>query len=236
MYSNKYTLIYAIGISILTAILLAFAAEGLRPYQEANIKLDVKTSILRAVHETSTERDYLEKTYRENVRELVVNSKGDTISDIKATDIVLKKELDKPVHERRLPLYIYTGADTKKKYIIPLQGKGLWGPIYGFISLEDDFNTVYGTYFSHKSETPGLGAEIAEKPFQDQFQGKEIMGDSQQFVSVRVVKENTKVPYGPEHVVDGITGGTITSQGTDQMLLKGLEPYLSYFAKIKSES
>jgi Na+-transporting NADH:ubiquinone oxidoreductase subunit C len=235
VYSNKYTFIYAIVLSAITAILLAFAAEGLKPFQDANIKLDAKTSILRSVRETSIDRDTLEKIYSKQVQELVINSAGAILQDINPSDIKLKEELDKPASERQLPLYVYTGNDGKARYIIPMQGVGLWGPIYGFISIEDDFNTVYGTYFSHKSETPGLGAEIAEKPFQDQFKGKKILDTNHQFVSVHVVKKNAKVPFAKENKVDGISGGTITSNGTDTMLSKCIEPYLAYFNSIKSE-
>lgn len=236
MHSNKYTFIYAIVISVITAILLAFASEGLKPYQDANIKLDVKTSILRSVRETSVDRDTLEKIYGNQVRELVVNSTGEILPDLIPSEIKLKEELDKPATDRHLPLYVYTGKDGKERFIIPMQGTGLWGPIYGYISIEKDFDTVYGTYFSHKSETPGLGAEIAEKPFQDQFRGKKIKDTNQQFVSVHVVKKNAKVSFADENRVDGISGGTITSTGTDKMLSKCIEPYLAYFEKLKSES
>jgi Na+-transporting NADH:ubiquinone oxidoreductase subunit C len=216
--------------------LLALASEGLKPYQEANIKLDTKTSILRSVRETTTERELIEKIYAEKVQELVINSVGEEIAEIQSGDVVLKEELEKPVKDRHLALYIFTGDDAKKRYIIPMQGTGLWGPLYGFISIEDDFNTVYGAFFSHKSETPGLGAEIAEKPFQDQFHGKKIMAADNSFISVHVVKKAAKVSFGNEHRVDGISGGTITSNGTDLMLKTCIEPYLPYFEKLKSAS
>jgi Na+-transporting NADH:ubiquinone oxidoreductase subunit C len=236
VHSNKYTFLFAIVISVVTAVLLAFAAQGLKPFQDANIKLDIKTSILRSVRETATDRDTIEKIYAATVEELVITTDGQEIKDAKANSIILKKEFEKPEKDRHLALYIYTNAEGKKHYVIPMQGAGLWGPIYGYISIENDFNTVYGAYFSHKSETPGLGAEIAEAPFQNQFQGKKIMGDDQNFVSVHVVKKTAKVSYGPEHRVDGISGGTITSNGTDQMLKKCIAPYLPYFEKIKNES
>lgn len=231
MHSNRYTFIYAIVLSVITAVLLAFASEGLKPFQDANIALDKKTSILRAVRVTDTERATIEKIYAERVKELVVNNKGEELSGVTTSEIVLKDELAKPVDQRRLPLYIYTGDDGKKRYIVPLQGVGLWGPIWGYISIEDDFNTVYGAFFGHKSETPGLGAEIAEKPFQVQFQGKKIMGNDNNFVSVHVMKKAVKSDLGPEHRVDGISGGTITSNGTDKMLKEWLEPYLGWFGK-----
>jgi len=234
VHGNRYTFIYAIVLSLITAVLLAFAAEGLKPYQEANIKLDVKTSILRSVRETSTDRAVIEKTYATSVEELVLNASGELVPDVKANSIVMKDELEKAVAERHLPLYIFTGQDQKKRYIMPLQGLGLWGPIWGYISIEDDFNTVYGAFFAHKSETPGLGAEIAEKPFQKQFEGKKIMSDDNHFVSVHVVKKAAKVDYGNEHRVDAISGGTITSTGTDKMLKSDIEFYLPYFTKIKN--
>lgn len=236
MHSNRYTFIYAALISVITAVLLAFASEGLKPAQEANIALDKKTSILRSVRFAGTKRADIEKTYGDHVKELVVNSKGEELSDVKTADIVLKAELQKPVDQRRLPLYIYTGDDGKKYYVVPMSGVGLWGPIWGYISIEGDFNTVYGAFFDHKSETPGLGAEIAEKPFQVQFQGKKIMGDDNNFVSVRVVKKTAKIEVGPEHRVDAISGGTITSTGTDKMIRDWLEPYLGYFEKEKGKS
>ncbi len=236
MHSNKYTFLFAIGISVITAILLAFAAEGLRPLQEANIKLDIKTSILRSIRETTTNRDTIEKIYAEKVEALVINSAGEVISDGHADEIVLKDEFAKPVADRQLPLYVFNESDSIQLYIIPMQGTGLWGPIYGYISIENDFNTVYGAFFSHKSETPGLGAEIAEKPFQDQFQGKKIMSADNFFISVRVVKKAAKTTFSNEHRVDGISGGTITSNGADQMLQKSIEPYLKYFDKLKNAS
>ena len=116
-----------------------------------------------------------------------------------------------------------------------MQGLGLWGPLWGWISLEDDFNTVYGAFFSHKSETPGLGAEISERPFQQQFEGKKIMSQDNNFVSVHVVKPSAKVSYGIEHRVDGVSGGTITSNGTDAMLKNAIEPYLAYFRTLTQQ-
>lgn len=232
MHSNRYTFLYAIAISVITAVALAMTAEGLKPAQEANIALDKKTSILRSVRIRDTERAAIEKIYAERVTELVVNHKGEEISGVDAFDIVLKDELAKPADQRQLPLYIYTGDDGRKRYVVPMQGVGLWGPIWGYISIEDDFDTVYGAYFDHKSETPGLGAEISERAFQQQFEGKKIMS-ADRFVSVRVVKQAAKIELGPEHRVDGISGGTITSNGTDKMLEVCVGGYLGYFGKVK---
>ena len=235
MHSNRYTFLFAAAISVITAILLAFTSESLKPLQEANVALDKKTSILRSVRFEGTDRTVIENTYASQVQEMVVNSKGEEVSGVKTEDIVVKNELAKPVGDRNLPLYVYSGEADKKYYVIPLYGTGLWGPIWGYIAIENDFNTVYGSFFDHKSETHGLGAEIAEKPFQQQFQGKKIMDDDNQFISVNVVKAAAKVSFGDEHRVDAISGGTITSTGTDKMLKVCMEPYLAYFNKLKTK-
>lgn len=232
MHSNKYTFIYAIVISVITAIALSIASEYLKPFQEANIALDRKTQILHSVGIKTKLRSEIEKIYSSSVQELVLDSKGSQLKDLSTSQIFLKDEINKPMENRRLPLYVYTAEDNQKYYVIPVRGSGLWGPIWGYISVESDFNTIHGTTFDHKAETPGLGAEISQDLFQDQFIGKKIMQDNS-FVSVRVIKKGEHLDVGPEHIVDGITGGTITSRGTDVMLKNCIEPYLTYFNTIK---
>lgn len=224
---------YATAISVLTAIILAFFSESLKPAQQANVALDKQINILRSVRLVNADRKQVQEIFQRRVRKLVVNNKGEELAGLDPDAIVLKDEVNKPAAERRLPLYIYTGEDGRKYYIIPTYGVGLWGPIWGYIALEDDFNTVYGATFDHKGETPGLGAEIAEAEFQEQFRGKKIMSESNTFVSVRVVKPTEKTDFSEEHRVDGISGGTITSRGTDAMLKNCIEPYLAYFEKQK---
>ncbi|MPR34854.1 NADH:ubiquinone reductase (Na(+)-transporting) subunit C [Salmonirosea aquatica] len=230
MHSNQYTLVYAAVLSILTAVVLAVAAEGLKPMQDENLALDTRSNILKAVRLDYTDRARINETYETAIEERVVNTAGEVLEE-KPVQIDLKNQINKEPAERKLPLYIYTGEGGKKYYIIPLRGTGLWGPIWGYVSLADDFNTVYGAYFDHKGETPGLGAEIAEAPFQNQFEGKKIMDDGK-FVSVNVWKTTYKSPLGNEHRVDAISGGTITSNGTDAMLKNCIAPYVSYFEKI----
>jgi Na+-transporting NADH:ubiquinone oxidoreductase subunit C len=236
VHSNSYTLLYAAAISVVTAIILAVTSEGLKPLQEANVALDTKKNILRSVRIASDDRATIEQTYNANVQEMVVNSAGEVVPDASAKAIRLKDQVNKTPGERLLPLYVYTGEAGKKYYVVPVYGVGLWGPIWGYVALEDDFNTVYGAFFDHKGETPGLGAEISEKPFQEQFQGKEILSDQDQFVSVHVVKPADKFDLGTEHRVDGISGGTITSRGVDAMLKNCIEPYLGYFESVKSST
>ena len=116
-----------------------------------------------------------------------------------------------------------------------MQGKGLWGNIYGNLALEDDFNTVGGAVFTHDQETPGLGAEIAEKPFQEQFIGKKIFDENGKFTSILVTKGGIKMlPQNMQiHGVDAISGGTITSKGVSAMLKDDLQNYVAFFKNQK---
>lgn len=123
---------------------------------------------------------------------------------------------------RQLPVYVCAMEDGSEYYIFPLRGKGLWGPIWGYISLEKDMNTVYGAVFDHKSETPGLGADINKEWFQLNFRGKKIYTDNT-FKSIEVAKVGTVEPSA--YSVDGISGGTITSKGVQAMLHDCLEGY-----------
>ena len=132
-----------------------------------------------------------------------------------------------------MPLYI-SNIDGSEKYIIPLRGTGLWGPIWGYISLDNDMNTVYGAVFDHKAETPGLGAEINRDFFEKPFNGKRIFDLEGDFVSIAVVKGGAK--ENDYHGVDGISGGTITSDGVTAMLKERLEKYLPYFENKMKEN
>jgi Na+-transporting NADH:ubiquinone oxidoreductase subunit C len=234
VHSNRYTFIYAAILTVITAILLALSSEGLKPAQEANIALEKKMNILNAVRFKSTDKKEIEAAYTKQVRALVVNSAGDEVPGINAFDIVLKNESEKAPEKRNLPIYIVTADDGKRYYVLPMLGVGLWGPIWGYLSLEEDFNTVYGSYFDHKGETPGLGAEISTDIFQDQFKGKKMFDSNSKFVSVRVIKLGSKPEVGEESYVHGISGGTITSAGTDKMIMNWVQQYIPYFSKHKS--
>ena len=132
-----------------------------------------------------------------------------------------------------MPLYI-SNIDGSEKYIIPLRGTGLWGPIWGYISLDNDMNTVYGAVFDHKAETPGLGAEINRDFFEKPFNGKRIFDLEGDFVSIAVIKGGAK--ENDYHGVDGISGGTITYDGVTAMLKERLDKYLPYFENKMKEN
>ncbi len=233
MHNNRYTFLFAIGISVVTAVILVLIAQQLKPLQEANVALDNRKNILKSVLVTEVEPDAVNKAYEGSVQEMIINSVGEIIEGIDVDDVDMKKEVAKSPDDRQLPLYVFTAEGGEKSYIVPLRGVGLWGPIWGYVSLRNDFNTIHGATFDHKGETPGLGAEITEPFFQDQFQGKKVLDGEGKFVSVNVMKSTMKSELSSNNRVDGISGGTITSDGTDEMLKNCIEPYLSYFNKLK---
>jgi Na+-transporting NADH:ubiquinone oxidoreductase subunit C len=131
-----------------------------------------------------------------------------------------------------MPIYVIN-KDGRKLYVFPLFGSGLWGNLYGNMALDADFSTIFGVTFSHDKETPGLGAEITENFFTSQFEGKELFDDAGNFTSIQVVKGGAStLPADQQiHGVDGISGGTITSVGVDDMIRDVMEAYLPYIEK-----
>lgn len=237
-FSNLYIFSFSAIMVIIVAALLSFVSEELRPMQERNVELEKKTDILRSVNKTegmaeAENKDaFVADQFNEFISEsFLVNSSGDVV-DGNAFDVTkeLKAEYDKPVDQRSLPVFIYNDEQGNKKYIIPVRGKGLWGQIWGYVAINDDLNTIYGTVFDHAKETPGLGAEINQDWFMDEFKGKKIFDDKGEFISVEVVKGGGADPADP-HAVDAISGGTITSKGLEDMLRDSLGPYVKFFKK-----
>ncbi|MCD4680486.1 MAG: NADH:ubiquinone reductase (Na(+)-transporting) subunit C [Bacteroidales bacterium] len=224
-YSNLYIFTYSSVLVIIIATLLSFTAFKLKPLQEKNIEIKKERDILSSIGVVSTAKnaDDLFKTHV--IRNIVINSKGVEI-DGDAFNISHKKELEKPVDERLYPLF-ECQFDGQKIFITPVWGIGMWGPIWGYIALEDDFNTIYGVSFASEAETPGLGAEIDTKSFQAPFKGKKIFDESGKFVSVSIIKGGA--PPGDIHGVDAISGGTITSLALQKTIFGCLDSYVTYF-------
>ena len=168
---NTYTIIYTSVMVIAVAFILAFAAIGLKPAQERNIAIDKMSQILNSVNIASTPENAQELYGKYIDDSFIINSKGE-LAKGESFSINIADQLKLPENRQTLPVFIYTDNNESPKYIIPLSGSGLWGPIWGYISVENDGNTVYGAYFAHQGETPGLGAEIEKPQFQEQFQGK----------------------------------------------------------------
>jgi Na+-transporting NADH:ubiquinone oxidoreductase subunit C len=227
-FSNKYIFLFSAVMVIVVATLLSLAATLLQPRQEKNLEIEKKKSMLESINIPATTQN-TEELYDKYIKEsFVLNAKGETVTGVDAFTVVLKNEQKKNLDKQYLPVFRASSADGEKVIILPVEGKGLWGPVYGYVSLKADMNTIYGVTFDHKGETPGLGAEINTTLFEHQFLGKKFF-DNDKFVSIGVIKGGAR--DGDLHGVDAISGGTITSKGLEKMLLDCIAKYNDYLIK-----
>lgn len=206
--SNTYIILYSTVMVVIVAVLLAVAALALKPRQDANDLNEKKRNILASLSAEGESYDQFIDAY-------VVDAEGQrTDGDVFA----LLNDLPTAFAEGKFP--VFEARDGRM--VIPVTGNGLWGPIWGYMALEKDMNTVAGIIMAHKGETPGLGAEIATPKYQANFVGKTIF-EGDKFVSVTLRKGGAK---DPAHEVDAVSGGTKTSDGVTAMLYNSLSHYL----------
>jgi Na+-transporting NADH:ubiquinone oxidoreductase subunit C len=214
---------------ILVAAILSVAAINLKPFQARNVEIEKKQNILASVNIETSASD-AEEIYSEKiVSSYLVNVEGENVEG-DAFNVDLQKERMVPLENRRFPIF-ECNIEGGVKYILPMRGAGLWGPIWGYVSMDEDLNTIYGASFDHAGETPGLGAEISTKNFQQPFKGKKIFDENGALISITVAKSNETAPAS--HKVDAISGGTITSKGLQNMLSVEFNHYKAFFLKHK---
>lgn len=231
MQSKTYTLLFALVVTLICSVLLASAATLLKPLQDENIQIDIKTNILSVLGllpEDYVEPAELLELYKKNVTSFVVDTDGNPVEGVSAYD------LDPKSDPELLPVFTREENGEVVAYCIPIQGKGLWSTIKGYISLEHDLNTVKDiTFYSH-GETPGLGGEIEQEWFTSNYQGKEILDMDGDLVSVTIVKGKVRPDAkNPEHLVDGMSGATLTGNGINIFLKATLERYEPYFKTVR---
>lgn len=227
---NTYTIIYATIVVVIVAFLLAFVSKALEPQSQANERIDKKKQILASLGKRDLKKAAIEAAYAEYiVADKIVNREGEILSEGEEKDQAGFQVGLADISDDCLPVYVCQ-LDGATKYVFPLSGRGLWGSIWGYIALDDDLRTVYGAYFSHASETAGLGARITEEAFQAQFIGKKIVGEKGSDISLSVVKKITN----PDAEIAAITGATLTSNGLNDMLHEGLAAY-GKFLNLESE-
>ncbi|MDD2560002.1 MAG: NADH:ubiquinone reductase (Na(+)-transporting) subunit C [Bacteroidales bacterium] len=232
--SNTYTFIYASVMVILVAAALALTNGLLKEKHNKNSEIDKMTQILRSI-KVEADKNNAENLFEQNIKSAyILNSAGQVVNESpeSAFSVEISKEVIKPLEERQLPVY-EAQLEGKTLYILPVYGAGLWGPIWGYISLESDRNTIFAVSFSHSGETPGLGAEITTEPFQAPFSGKVLYKDGD-FRSIAVLKSGQK--SDSQDAVDAISGGTITSKGVEDMLLACLGAYKAFFEQVEAEN
>ena len=237
---NSYTLIFAVVMVLVVGALLAFTASSLKPRITENERFEKQQNILYAMGVNENVEgavnfiptNKVEAEFSKYIKEQLVIQNGEVKKDSSACLINLKGELSKDISERKLPLFVGE-KEGKDYYIIPLYGKGLWDAIWGFVALDSEY-VVQGVYFDHKGETPGLGANIKERYFMDDFTGEEIMNGTE-YGGITVAKGNND-PLNErknDGKVDAIAGATITGNGVTAMINSTVKLYIPYLKDIK---
>lgn len=242
--SNVYTILFAIVMVIVVGGLLAFTASALRPKIDENQRLEKQQNILYAMGVNDNDAssaifvstDKAPELFKKYITKQLVIEGGKTTENAEAYLIDVKKEQAsaKAGNIRRLPLFIGE-KEGKTYYIAPIRGKGLWDAIWGYIAMDKNM-VVQGAYFDHKGETAGLGANIKQRFFMDDFIGEHLMSNGK-FKGIRVAKGNNdpKNTDKNDNEVDAIAGATITGDGVSAMLKSELSQYVPYFETLKNQ-
>ena len=233
--SNTYQILYAAVMVLIVGTVLAFIYMALKPKQNENIANDTRKQIMSALHIATPSDDQVKETYEKYIiQDLLVDMEGNIVDSAQnvAFDVDMKKKVK--LAERQLPVMKCRLDDGSIKYVLPVYGAGLWGPIWGYIAMNDDGNTIYGANFSHEGETPGLGARIADQDFQDKFVDKHLFKEGE-YKGVVVLKRGQKSTTGAEQI-DALTGATITSRGVSDMLADCLAPYEAFLKRLQGNN
>jgi Na+-transporting NADH:ubiquinone oxidoreductase subunit C len=241
--SNSYTMIFAIAMVFVVGSLLAFLASSLKPTIKENERVEKQQNILYAMGVNENDESSAnfvstkvagEKFQKYIKKQLVLE--GNKISeseDAYLIDVKKQQANAKNGKVRKLPLFVGE-KDGKTFYVAPIRGKGLWDAIWGYVSMDENM-IVRGAYFDHKGETPGLGANIKQRYFMDDFIGEHLISESGDFKGITVAKGNND-PNNEEktdYEVDAIAGATITGDGVSAMIKKDLAMYVPYFKTLK---
>lgn len=241
--SNVYTVLFATGMVVIVGTLLAFTASYFKGQITENKRIEKQQNILYAMgvnenDETSVEfvsKSIVGKEFSKYITKQFVITGIEAIEDPNAYLIDIKKEAaaaKDPNYTRRLPLFMGE-KDGATFYIIPVRGKGLWDAIWGYVALDTNL-VVQGVFFDHAGETPGLGSNIKERFFMDDFKGEHFL-DGETFKGITAAKGNSdpKNLNKTDFEVDAIAGATITGDGISAMLKKDLQLYLPYLKTLK---
>lgn len=239
--SNKYTILFAIGMVIIVGSLLAFTASSLAPNIDINKRLEKQQNILYAMGVNENEgssanfvsTDKATQLFKQYIKQQIV-IQGDNITtsqDAYLIDVKKEQANAKAGKARKLPLFVGE-KDGKTYYIAPILGKGLWDAIWAYVAMDENM-IIQGAYFDHKAETPGLGANIKERFFMDDFIGEHLM-ENGNFKGIKVSKSNAdpKNLDKTDYEVDAIAGATITGDGVSAMIKSELKLYVPYFKSL----
>ncbi len=249
---NSYTIIFAIVMVIVVGAILAFIAATLNDRIKTNEKFETQQNILYAMGVNNNENPYsgtgsvqfipteeVQAKFDELIKKQYVFQGEEVTEDDEAYLIDVKKEGDlskNPDYQRRLPLFVGE-KDGSEYFIVPMRGNGLWDAIWGYMAINKDMS-VEGVVFDHAGETPGLGANIRERFFMDDFHGEMLVDNNNNFQGIKVAKGNMDPlnERNEDHAVDAIAGSTITGDGVAAMISATLDMYGPYLLKLSKEN
>lgn len=228
--SNTYIIAYSCVMVVVVAFLLAFVSSSLKPAQDVNVALDKKKQILAALNIRNLSDEQITQMYEQVVNaDAIIDSEGNITAPGEKGGEKTGFRLNSADYKAGKLAIFLCNVEGKKKYVVPVYGMGLWGPIWGYIAVNEDGKTVYGAYFNHEGETAGLGAEIKDsQTWQQLFKGKTIYGADGK--PVLKVKKTSEIK-DKSCEVDAVTGATLTSVGVSNMLQEGFAKYNKYFKK-----
>ena len=242
---NTYTLLFAVGLVVIVGTLLAAIDSSLKDKIRINEILEKQQNILYAIGINENEGNNVsfiaaekaEEEFNKYITKQIYIQGDQVIEDNKAylIDVKKQKTLAKdPSHKRKLPLFI-AQKDGRYLYVAPIRGKGLWDAIWAYVSVDENM-VIRGIYFDHKAETPGLGANIKQRFFMDDFIGESLLDSQGNFKGVTVSKTNLdpKNEDKYDNEVDAIAGSTITGDGVTAMIRSDLSLYQPYFNSLNN--
>lgn len=228
---NSYILIFSTLMVLVVGAVLSYSSVVLKPFQAKNRLAEKMQNILNAIG-YNLDRTESSKIFKEVIKEsFVVGADGTIYPDREAFEIEVASEYQKDFFQRMLPVY-KAFRKGKNYFILPLYGKGLWGPIWAYVSIDADYK-LGGALFDHASETPGLGAEITQEYFKKLFKDEHLLDKEGNYKGIKLIKSggDPSNENKEDNQVDGISGATITSDGVSEMLSKGIEFYLPFLRK-----
>lgn len=248
--SFEKTLAVAFWLCLICAVLVSFAAVALKPLQESNKAADMKRNLLEVVGlwEDGLDLDQAFKRFEIRVVDLAT---GEFAEEIDPSTYDMRKAVKDPNLSESLPrekdiaqikrkpnyatVYLLReDGGQVQAIILPVSGYGLWSTMYGFLALESDCNTVIGINFYDQGETPGLGGEVVNPDWRALWKGKKVYDESGAPV-LRLVKGTVSPDQeGADHMVDGLAGATLTSNGVSNLIRfwlseDGYKPFLDKF-------
>lgn len=255
--SNSYTIIFAIIMVVVVGSLLAFTASSLKPNIKENERMEKQQNILYAMGVNENEEGSITFISTEKVAEafstkiseqIVLEVKdGKVLKEMNRDEFMaannnkepylidIKKQQTRAKNGKSRFLPLFKGQqEGKTVYVAPIRGNGLWDAIWGYVALDTDM-IVRGVFFDHAGETPGLGANIKQRYFMDDFYGERLLTEAGVFKGITVAKGNNdpKNEDKDDYEVDALAGATITGDGVSAMIKKDLKLYLPYFKNLK---